>query len=282
MIGAILGFSYTDDQMTNPTYDFPIFLINLDGSDDRLASACNALRAQGAHFIRIPAFDGREIETSTITEYDNEACMGYLGRPMNGGEIGCYISHVRAAQAFLETGQEYGLVLEDDMMPNPDALALTQMFIDHQKNKTAPDWYVAHLSANKIKIATKVGTIEMPNAKYDVVRAHYFPMVATALLWNRAGAERFLEGCWPISAPVDNHFRRWLTAIDKGVAIDPQVFKASGAPSDIDAKVKNVPRNENPRSRSYGVKKIKRMYGDKLRALAWKLAENIKRLRSRT
>ncbi|WP_366525747.1 glycosyltransferase family 25 protein, partial [Planktotalea sp.] len=44
-----------------------------------------------------------------------------MGRDVNGGEIGCYFSHIRALENFLETGAPYGFVLEDDMLPNEHA-----------------------------------------------------------------------------------------------------------------------------------------------------------------
>lgn len=71
--------------MTN----FPIFLINLDGSDARLAAASEALIGQGAVFTRIAGHDRRaQPPPEDVAEYNSDATRSYLGRDLNGGEVG--------------------------------------------------------------------------------------------------------------------------------------------------------------------------------------------------
>src|SRR6056297_1087658 len=100
--------------------DFLCLLINLDGSDDRLETASRALRAADIEFTRLSAFDGRALDMSSFAAYDATAARHYMGRELVGGEIGCYMSHLAAAQAFLDTDAEACLVLEDDIAPPPD------------------------------------------------------------------------------------------------------------------------------------------------------------------
>ena len=38
----------------------------------------------------------------------------YPPHPLNEGEIGCFASHVKALETFLESGEEQGIILEDD------------------------------------------------------------------------------------------------------------------------------------------------------------------------
>ena len=47
-----------------------IYLINLDGSDERLKTATTCLSHQGIDFRRISAFDGRKIDPVGYPEYD--------------------------------------------------------------------------------------------------------------------------------------------------------------------------------------------------------------------
>jgi len=101
---------------------FPVFLINLDDSPARLAAAQGNCTAHGVEFTRVSGYNGRKLDPMSVPEYDSTAALKYMGRDLNGGEIGCYFSHIRA----LETGAPYGLVLEDDMLPNEHAFALTQ------------------------------------------------------------------------------------------------------------------------------------------------------------
>lgn len=57
------------------------YLINLDGSTDRLHSASRQLHAEAVDFIRVPAFDGRGKEVSEFKDYDAKAAIAYMGTP---------------------------------------------------------------------------------------------------------------------------------------------------------------------------------------------------------
>ena len=91
------------------------FLINLDGSDDRLAGATALLNGIGLPFERLAAFDGRGIPADRLPDYDPQECRRRFGRHLSGGEVGCYQSHLAAARRFLASDARFGLVLEDDL-----------------------------------------------------------------------------------------------------------------------------------------------------------------------
>lgn len=250
--------------------EFPIFLINLDDSSERLAAATAALAEQGAAFTRIPAHDGRGKDPKDNPAYDPEGAMRYIGRPLNGGEVGCFLSQIKALQAFIETGAPYGLVLEDDMQPNTDALALTKSLIDWQMARGAPDWFVANLGQKRIKITSPVAELQTGRATAQVLRAHYFPMRATAMLWTQEGAAEFLRSYQPIQAPLDVQIRRWLSDRDMGLAVDPLFFTTTGAESDIDKSHLAKKRGTQGRIRFYRLHKALRILADKLRAMKHK------------
>ena len=46
------------------------YLINLDGSDERLSSAQVQLEQQGITFTRVSAFDGRGLNLAEVSDYD--------------------------------------------------------------------------------------------------------------------------------------------------------------------------------------------------------------------
>lgn len=109
--------------------ELPIFVINLDGSDDRLSKIKTALDAQSFKFSRISAYDGRKVNPKDIPEYGSTAARAYIGRDLNGGEIGYYFSHIDAAKRFLATGAEFGLVLEDDAELSINSIELVNALI---------------------------------------------------------------------------------------------------------------------------------------------------------
>ncbi|KIC21043.1 glycosyltransferase family 25 protein [Leisingera sp. ANG-Vp] len=250
--------------------DLSIFLINLDASPDRLAAATDAMAAQGTSFTRVSGYDGRKTNPLDVPEYDAAAMRAYFGRDMNGGEVGCCFSHIRALQAFVESGKPYGLIFEDDVSPAPQAMELTRALIEWQNERGTPDWYVANLGAERSKILSPVTTLRANGSEVVLYRGHYFPMLATALLWTREGACAFLEIALPLNCPYDNFLRRWLTANDMGLTTRPPLFRTTGADSDIDKSHTAKRRGTEGRSKNYGWLKAKRMWGDKFRALGHK------------
>lgn len=236
------------------------YLINLDGSDARLASARADLSAAGIAFERVPAFDGRGVDPATLPDYDPKATMAYMGRPLRGGEIGCYYSHLDCARRFLESGAPYGLVLEDDMKLVPEAAArLRDMLAWLEAHRI--DWDVINVGANRLKFTTPLAEF----AGHRLVRAHYFPMTTTGILWSRSGARAFVEGHRGMFAPVDNFLREWQCVADRGLSVSPPLVTTTGAVSDIDGGT--AKRKADGRSGFYGWLKQKRVWRNKLRAL---------------
>ena len=67
-------------------------------------------RRSGRGLTRISAVDG-----AAWSETERAGYQGSGGsRPLNPGEIGCWLSHRRAWAAILQTGAAWGVVLEDD------------------------------------------------------------------------------------------------------------------------------------------------------------------------
>lgn len=242
----------------------PVYLINLDGSDARLHSASEQLAAQGISFERVPAVDGRKMDIDALPFYDKPRALAYMGRPLVPGEIGCYLSHLECARRFLATGAPYGLVLEDDMKLGPDVMDTVRPMLEWLE-ANALDWDILHLSAERQKIYTPL----MNAGAHRLVRAHYFPMVTTGLIWTRKGAESFVTEHTKIWAPVDNTFRNWQTAVNRGLSVVPPLVSTIGAESEIDGGAKK--RKNDGRLRTYGLRKQRRNLLDKLRAFTHKL-----------
>lgn len=246
------------------------FLINLDGSNDRLASASQQLAAVGVAFQRVPAFDGRALTIDQFPYYDPAAAMRYMGRPMRGGEIGCYLSHLDCARRFLETDAPYCIVLEDDMQLAPGFSSGVQQVLDWLDTHPA-DWDLVNIGANRHKIFTVLHGFYAGQTRHDLTSAHYFPMTTTGLIWTRQGAEKFVTEHRTIWAAVDNYFRWWQTRAGRGLAVWPPLVTTTGAESEIaDAGVNR--RSAAGRHPLYGLMKQRRLLTDKLIALRHKWA----------
>lgn len=218
-------------------------LINLDGSDARLASATAQLEAAKLPFTRVAAVDGRVTAPESFERYDAERTRRWMGRRLSGGEIGCYLSHIACAERFLDSGAEYGLSLEDDLLLKPAFLPVLEETLTwleaHQ-----PDWHMVNLG----RAVKRHGTPVLHLAGTTLMRAHHFPDTTTAILWSRTGAEAFLAQAGAIFAPVDHALRLWNTAHDLGFAYDVAPITTTGAESDI----QNAPRQRGTSGKGLG------------------------------
>ncbi|TAN40209.1 MAG: glycosyltransferase family 25 protein [Nitrospirae bacterium] len=90
------------------------FLINLERAKERLVSAQRSLEGAGFSVVRVDAVDGRA--PGFAAEDFSERSLRLLhGKRPNPSEIGCYFSHIRAISLFMESGDEFGLIAEDDI-----------------------------------------------------------------------------------------------------------------------------------------------------------------------
>lgn len=249
--------------------DIPAFLINLDTSTDRLNSATAQLAAAGIAFERISAFDGRKLTRAEFPDYDHDAVLHYMGRGMNGGEVGVYISHIEAARHFLDTDAPYGLVFEDDvriLTGAGDGIRKAIGWLD----TTRIDWDILHLGPQKHFLYTPVHRFDVAGIQYQIDLAHYFPMAAHAFLWSRSGATEFVNNFYKIQMPVDNQIQYWQVRRGRGLSVWPALARPSGVTSIIDGTTTR--RDREDRHPLYGLRKQRRLWVNKAHALRHKLA----------
>lgn len=245
------------------------YLINLDGSDERLASATAQLQQHGIAFERISAVDGRKIPTAELEQlYDKKRAIAYMGRDLSPGEIGCYLSHIKAIQAFLASDADIAVVLEDDCRILHPYTTPIQKAVKWLSENGHPNWHAINISNNKLKIATALSPISLEQGHSQLFHSHYFPMLATAIVWSRLGAEEFLRTGRDIFCPYDNYLRYWQTRENKGYSIFPALIATTETDSDIDAAGK---RQSIQRGAGYGIAKQKRLWQDKYIAAKHKI-----------
>ena len=242
------------------------YLINLDGSDQRLASATAQLQQQNWEFSRFPAYDGRGKELSTFKNYDDAAAQKVLGRSLISSELGCYLSHYGCAEKFLSTDADYLVVLEDDIQVLPHFKENLDVLINYLHEHKELDWYVVNIAAKKKKLAKDI--IQLND--YQLWHAYYFPIRGVGLVWSRQGAQEFVQMGENIQMPVDIFFQRWLSKNGKGLGVWSPFVQPAGFDSDILGTVatQGIKRKElEARNSSHGIKKQKRMWQDKWYAL---------------
>lgn len=242
------------------------YLINLEGSDERLARATAQLEAVHWPFERFAAYDGRGKSLSDFEDYNDVEANRILGRSLMNSELGCYLSHYGCAEQFLKTDADYLIVLEDDMKITSDFKNAVDQILEYLHAHPEQEWYLINIAAKKKKLSKDITTL----SQYSLWHAYYFPIRGLGLIWSRKGAQEFVAHGKTMSAPVDIFFQSWLSKNGKGLGVWPALVSPAGLDSDILGTVaqQGISRKQmENRSSSYELKKQKRMWRDRYYAL---------------
>lgn len=220
-------------------------VINLEDAHDRFLAASGALDREGIQFRRVAAVDGRGRSTTDFPQYSELGSIKFYGRAMTSGEIGCFLSHVKCAKEFLSTAEDYCLVLEDDLTMPSGCRGIISMLVDRLSQEADASWDVVNLGKAGHKFTTSIGELQ----GYRIQRAHYFPVTTTALLWNRSGAQAFVDASETVFAPVDHFLRRLCSVRGTGIALSPALIEPSGVPSMIDAELSESQGDKTAKAR---------------------------------
>ena len=118
------------------------YVINLPSARDRWEKIEQRLHAAGLAYTRIVGVNGRELRLP-IPEFDEFRHRLMTGRRPIPAEIGCYLSHVKAIDAFLasDATHTHALIFEDDAIFGEELPAIVDAALQH-----ADAWDVLRLS----------------------------------------------------------------------------------------------------------------------------------------
>lgn len=194
----------------------PILLINLKGSTDRLATARSELRRAGADAERVEAVDGRQIdpaERARIAPWRPEAFF----QALSPGEIGCYLSHLSAAEQVVRLGWPWAVVMEDDFRLGEAFLPRLSGLVRGFPEGREPDLVKLE---GKMDGGAVLGRLD---AGVQVLRYRRPAVRTVALLWSQAGARKFLGVARPLRRPVDVQMKHWWEGDLDILAVRPQL-----------------------------------------------------------
>jgi glycosyl transferase family 25 len=193
----------------SPTLDIAencgVLLINLDRSPDRLEAATQVFANVGIEPQRVPGIDARLADLSEFP-LDRKSFARNHGRSLiHPGEIGCYQSHLKALRVFLESGKPFGLILEDDTVPEPwlpDTLSTLFSWSD--------DWDIVPLFHFH-----RGGPVALRRADGMSLTVFFGPVSsAAAYLVNRRAAAVLVEDLATMRACVDHAlFTTWRNGL---------------------------------------------------------------------
>jgi glycosyl transferase, family 25 len=103
-----------------------IYVLNLARACARKRTIARSAAALGVTLDFIEAVDGRHLDDGQRALVDHGRRRKITPYPLADGEIGCWLSHRRALQALVDSGESMAAILEDDVALLPDFPAVLQ------------------------------------------------------------------------------------------------------------------------------------------------------------
>lgn len=182
-----------------------IYVINLDRDVERMASIRANLEALGLPFERLPAVMGKDVpEWEKLVDMSAYAWRNRLDTP-RAGEVGCYLSHLKAMESFLRTDAPWCVILEDDVEVLPACGEVLRTLGEKD------DWDLVKLFNFHSGLPVKKRAL----AGGHRLVAHLTRTTSSAAyVVNRRAAETLLKSMRPISEQVDHALDRpWETGL---------------------------------------------------------------------
>ncbi|HZJ14203.1 MAG TPA: glycosyltransferase family 25 protein [Chthoniobacteraceae bacterium] len=177
------------------------YFLNLDTALDRRASIEEAFARTSLNLCRIPAIAGDTLSLP-VADYSEARFRWFHGRSTNPREVGCYLSHVRAITAFLETGEAHALICEDDIVLRPCFEEVLAIALQH-----AESWNVLRLTGLSAGRARRMASL---GRGYDLCVNFARLKGAGAYVLDRRAASAFANGLLPMWLPFDHAIdREW-------------------------------------------------------------------------
>jgi glycosyl transferase family 25 len=153
-----------------------VFVINLAAAKERLGYMSEQL---GGEFERIEAVNGHAVPEHLAPNFSGPT-------PLLPGEIGCYSSHLLAAETILARGLPYAVVLEDDVELAPDFRNLVETAI----GTLSGEWDILSLSGAKQRPHCRVALL---SGDTYLVRYLHFPKTTAAYVISASGCRKLLR-----------------------------------------------------------------------------------------
>lgn len=190
----------------------PAYVINLDCAPERWTHIEKAFATTTMQLHRVSAVDGNDIALPS-PHFDAVRFRLFHGRLINIYEVACYLSHLKALQAFLETKEKYALICEDDIFLKPELEDVL-----HKALQFSSSWNILRLTG----LSSNAGLfLQKLTPSYSLSLQLGRLKGAGAYVVDRKAASSFLKGLLPIWLPWDHAFdREWVFGL-KALSVTP-------------------------------------------------------------
>lgn len=186
------------------------------------------LQREGIAYERVEAIYGNDLQFP-LPAYSDRGYRLRQGRHRIAAEVGCFMSHLKALKAFLNSDADWGLILEDDIsLP-----AQLRSLID--RSLAVGGFDILRLSTVNSGRWLPVTALD---DTYHLGVAVTREKGAGAYLVNRRAAETMLRRYLPMNLPYDHRFDlEWLDGLT-AAGISPAPVRQGGFATQIQSGVR--------------------------------------------
>jgi glycosyl transferase family 25 len=177
-------------------------VINLPRSTDRREHVVTQMAQLGIPYEFVCAVEGRAMTAQERTALVDEAAVAEHPHWLTPGQIGCALSHRAAYQQILESGDEVGFVVEDDIVLPPGCGELLEVLSAQMHGREAILLYYRSFepcvfSDQDVVVIPAWGKLRYP------VDVHQ-PITTAAYLITREACEQLVDLVVPVRAGADS------------------------------------------------------------------------------
>jgi glycosyl transferase family 25 len=181
------------------------YVINLDRAPERWAHMQDAFGGLPFRLVRVPAVEGNAM-TLPIPEFDERKFRRFHGRGTNVYEIACYLSHIKAMRAFLDSGESHAIICEDDLYPKPGLSPVVEALMN-----ISAHWNMVRLAG--LKLGKPLRITDLGGGYSLTLPFHRFKGTGASII-DRKAAEALVRGLLPMWLPYDHALdREWVHGI---------------------------------------------------------------------
>ena len=178
----------------SPSPDIRYYYINLERATERREAAEAQAEKFGIELQRIEAVAGKDLDITALPAYDSKRRLSEFAAELSPNQHACIMSHLKALQTFVDSGAEYGVIMEDDLQLHP------------QFNEGIA-WLTQHTSGwEALKLWTGDGKIyplhsPMENCPWSIVFPKKLPWVAVRFIHCTKRSLARMEAASACSSP---------------------------------------------------------------------------------
>lgn len=174
-------------------------VVNMKRSADRWEAIKKQLEQLQISVRRVDAVDGKLLPDEEVKRLTSSVHYS-MGRELERGEIGCFLSHRKCWQELVDSGEKYALVMEDDLLFSDRALKFMQ----------SDDWIPAECDLIQLFVFRKQKKYLCERKEYDLkdgdrlwIPVFPAPVGTQAYIISRQAAEIALQKSDRFNLPVD-------------------------------------------------------------------------------